>query len=86
MDDQLFAHFLDRLRFSQDTRLRLYHDNHEGPRSRIGDEWFSEDETLVKIHEAVCSLTFGVLQIYLLYIYIWKKNPSNNAFLFLRAL
>ena len=81
MDDQLFAHFLGRLRFSQDTRLRLYHDDHEGPRSRIGDEWFSEDEILVKIDEAVSELSFDLIQNCL--FLIWRY-PTENAFLFPR--
>lgn len=53
MDDQLFAHFLGRLNFSEYTRLRIYHDDHEGPSARVGDEWVSEDEILVKIEEGV---------------------------------
>lgn len=31
MDDDLFAHFLGKLKFAATTRLRFYHDGHESP-------------------------------------------------------
>lgn len=52
MDDQLFAHFVSRLRFTENTRLRLYHNDHDD-QSTLGDDWHSEDEIRRKVTELV---------------------------------
>ena len=46
MDEQLFAHFVGKLHFAENTRLRVYHNGEEGDQSSgmPGEDWHSADE------------------------------------------
>lgn len=80
MDDYLFAQFLSRLRFSDTTRLRFYHDNHEGPSSRVGEEWVSEDEILRKIDEVVSSqFVFDLFLLsHIFYVFVFQQKSKKK--------
>jgi hypothetical protein len=85
MDQQLFTHFVGKLYFAGNTRLRVYH-NGSGEQSAIGEAWHSEDEVRRKDVEFVSSGNTTTFDVRTSADLLRNARPEVRMVLYKRAL